>query len=211
MKAAEAGSRFAYRVYEHLARLALSKDRDRARAIEYLEKAKQISPLAGAGYAPRQPPKRPNVYYRLVELYNKEGQEDQAIEQFEQLRTFAVEDAYCRMALVKHYLTQENEAADKLAFEILGEMIYIQPFDRKIHEELARVATRLDAHEIVIREYGYLLEFPDTNPRVAYLALARAHLGLGKKEDAKKYAQKVLLIDGDNAEARAILETLKKD
>ena len=69
-----------------------------------------------------------------------------------------------------------------------------------------RAASSSGAHEISIREYKLLLTYPETNPRTAYLALAKAYLGLGDKKEAASFARKVLGIDGDNAEAEKILE-----
>ena len=62
---------------------------------------------------------------------------------------------------------------------------------------------------MIVREYTYLLGFADTNPRIAYLALARAHLGLGNKDEAARYARKVLAIDDENEEARELLEKIE--
>jgi hypothetical protein len=74
---------------------------------------------------------------------------------------------------------------------------------------------KLGEHDVTIREYGYLLKLPETNPKIAYLALARAHAARGHAAEAAAFARKLLAIDETNEEAKEILkkvegETLKK-
>jgi tetratricopeptide (TPR) repeat protein len=200
-KARAAGTRFAYRVHEALGSLAL-KDGDKEKAVELFEKAKEISPIAGAGYPPGK-----NLYYRLADLYNDLGKEDLAVERLEELRNFAVEDPKCRIQLADHYLEAGSEEAAAKAAAALEEVIYINPFDRGVHEKLARAAVRGGKHAVAVREYDLLLKvYPETNPQAAHLALSRAHLALGDKEKAREHASKVLELDADSAEAREILE-----
>ena len=85
-------------------------------------------------------------------------------------------------------------------------MIFINPFDLKLHKELARAATQCGANETIIREYKLLLGYPETNPRTAYLALAKAYLATGNKKEAESFARKVLAIDSGNSAAKEILK-----
>ena len=120
------------------------------------------------------------------------------------------------MMLAKHYQTDASgEEAKRKAFEALGEVLYINPFDPGVHNQLARLSVELGEHGVTVREYGYLLTLPDTNPLIAHAALATAHAELAKAEggeehraSAKEHAQKVLAIDEDHEAAKAILEAL---
>ena len=86
----------------------------------------------------------------------------------------------------------------------------INPFDKKMNERLAALAARLGKHDVTIREYTYLLGFPDTNPKIAYAALAKAHAEKGEAESAIEYAQKLLEVDPGNSEAKQILKRFGK-
>ncbi|MBI4602942.1 MAG: tetratricopeptide repeat protein [Planctomycetes bacterium] len=203
-KALEGKTRFRFRTCSALGQVAL-KDGDKARAVELLEKAKEVSPRAGAAYPPGK-----NVYYQLADLYTQLGKEEDAVRQMEELSRCAPEDPVCRQRIATHYMKKEKddlEAARK-ARDALEELLFINPFERGTHEFLARVAARLSDHDATIREYTYLLKFPETNPRTAYLALAKAHAAKGNAEEAAARARKVLELDPDNAEAKAILEKL---
>ncbi|MBN1444123.1 MAG: tetratricopeptide repeat protein [Planctomycetes bacterium] len=197
-KALEKGTRFRFRAHAALGRLDAS-DNKIDEAIEHLEQAKRVSPIAGAGHPPRG-----NVYHQLADLYRKKGEEAKAIEQFEQLREFAVQDPACRMQLVKHYLTEGTDESLRKVFEILDELIFINPFDREVHERLASVSERIGEHRTVIREQRLILTLPGADAKQAYLAMARAHQSLGEKEEAARCAEKVLEIDSENEEARKI-------
>jgi tetratricopeptide (TPR) repeat protein len=200
-RALELGTRFDFRSHATLGLIA-QKDGEKEKAIERFEKAKAISPRAGGATFPG----RGNLYYFLHALYNETGKEDLAVAQMEQLARFAVEDPTCRSHIVSHYLRAEGDDAARKAYRALEELIYIKPFDRQIHERLAALAARLGEHDAVIREYGYLLSFPDTNPKVAYLALARAHAAKGNSRAAVEHARRLLEIDAGSDEARRIIE-----
>ena len=86
--------------------------------------------------------------------------------------------------------------------------MFLNPFERGTHELLARTAAKLGEHLTTIREYTYLLKFPETNPKIAYLALARAHAARGDEREATEYSRKVLNLDAENEEAKGIIEKL---
>jgi hypothetical protein len=85
-------------------------------------------------------------------------------------------------------------------------MLFMNPYDKPTHERLARIAGKLKEHDLTIREYEWLLKFPDTNAKIAYLELARAHLGKGNVTQAKTYARKLLELDAGNADAQEIIK-----
>ena len=195
------GTRMRYRMHEALARLAL-KDGEKDEAIGLMEKAKEISPFAGAG----SPPGR-NLYYTLAGLYKDVGKEEDAIRALEELRAFSVEDLRCRVELAAHYIEQGSQAGAEKAVTVLDEALFINPFDVAVHDRLARASVVAKRHSITVREYDLMLRaYPETNPRTAHLALARAHLALGHGKEAREHAREVLEIDDESEEARAILE-----
>ena len=199
LKALEGKTRYGFRVNEALGNIAFKKG-EKEEAVEYLERAREISPRAGALQG------RTNIYSRLVSHYMESGDEEKMIERLEQWRQISPEDLRSRLSLGKIYLGKGDAESTAKAVKVLDEVIFINPFDLKLHKELARAASSSGAHEISIREYKLLLTYPETNPRTAYLALAKAYLGLGDKKEAASFARKVLGIDGDNAEAKKILE-----
>jgi len=199
-KALDAGTRFRYRCYSALGAMA-QKDGNKEEAVANFEKAREASPRAGAGYPPGR-----NLYYVLHDLYKELGKDDDAVQRMEELSAFSVEDPKCRQRIVNHYVKLDGEEAARKARLALDELLFLNPFDRGTHDLLARVAEKAGEHVVTIREYTYLLQFPETNPKVAYLALAKAHAALGEKEKAVEFARKILGIDEDNAEAKHILE-----
>jgi len=199
LKALEGKTRYGFRTNEALGNIAFKKGK-KEEAVEYLERAREISPRAGALQG------RTNIYSRLISHYMESGDEEKMIERLEQWRQISPEDLRSRLALGKIYLGKGDEESTAKAVKVLDEVIFINPFDLKLHKELARAASSSGAHEISIREYKLLLTYPETNPRTAYLALAKAYLGLGDKKEAASFARKVLGIDGENAEAEKILE-----
>ncbi|HVR75461.1 MAG TPA: tetratricopeptide repeat protein [Planctomycetota bacterium] len=199
-KALEGNTRFRFRTHSALGKIALVEGK-KEEAIELYEKARAISPRAGAGH-----PQGRNLYYELADLYTQAGKEDLAIERMEALSRFATEDAKCRERIVSHYMKKDGEDAARKAYEALNDLLFINPFQKVTHEYLARVAAKLGEHDVVIREYSYLLKFPDTNPRVAYLALARAYAARGRAAEAVSNARKVLELDPENEEAKGIIE-----
>jgi tetratricopeptide (TPR) repeat protein len=199
-KALEMGTRFRFRSHEALGRIALQAG-DKAEAVSRFEEAKRISPRAGAGY-----PRQGNLYYLLAKLYNEAGDEEKAIACLEELRAFAVEDDRCREELAKHYLRQNDEEGARKALEVLEELVYINPFDRKLHDRIAQCAEKLSRHEVVVRQWKLLLKYPDTNPLLAYTALAKASLALGRNAEAAEFARKVLEIDPEHKDAAEVIE-----
>ena len=198
-KALEAKTRYRFRVNQALGNIAM-KNGDKEKAIEFFERARAVSPRAGALQG------RTNLYLRLASWYRESGEDEKMIERLEQWRKVSPEDLRSRLELGKFYLGAGTQESTAKAVEVLDEVIFINPFDLKIHKELARAASSSGAHEIAIREYKLLLSYPETNPRTAYLALAKAYLGLGNKKEAGSFARKVLGIDSENGEAKKILE-----
>jgi tetratricopeptide (TPR) repeat protein len=203
-KALAGGTRFRFRSHSALGSIA-RREGEKELAVEHLEKAKAVSPRAGATQGGSR-----STYYVLADLYMELGKEDMAIRQMEELSAFAPEDAQCRTKIVTHYMKQDTEEGTRRAFEALRELTYINPYEKATHEFLARTAARLGEHDVTIREYGYLLRFPDTNPKIAYLALAKAHAAKGEGEEAVKFARKLLEVDDEDEDAKAILEKFGK-
>jgi len=203
LAALAAGTRFDFRAHATLGALA-EKKQEFQLALDHYEKAKEISPRAGAAQG------RNNLYYALYRLHQKENREADAIRQLEELSAFAVEDGNCRRLLSEYYLKQDDDLAARKGLRYLEELVYIQPFDRKLHQYLGRLGVRLEEHEVTVRAYSFLLKFPDTNPKIAYRALAGAHAALGNEAKAADFARRLLELDPADAEAKKILEQLRK-
>ena len=197
-KALAMDTRLSFRVNALMGDILAKHKSTRKMAIQHYEKAKKISPIAGAGYPPGK-----NIYYKLAKYYEQEKQPDKAILQMEELASFANEDPECRMRIVEYALI--NSDPEKAA-RYLDELIYINPFNLKIHANLAHVAEQLGNHDTVIREQELLLLFPETNAQLAHLALAKAYLAKKNNKKAAEEARKVLDIDPDSEDASKILK-----
>ncbi len=201
-KALEAGTAFTAECHARLGAIRAKEKGMQAKAIEHLEAAKKLSPVAVAGF-----PASGNVYYQLAKLYEETGDEERANQQMVELARFAVEDGECRVRIARYALEKKKDP--KLAVKYLDELMYINPFDAKFHKLLGRAAADAGDHDLVIREYNLLLGFPDTNPRQARLALAKAHLAKGDKAKAALEAERLLKLDPEHEEAKEILEKAK--
>ncbi len=201
-KALEGGTAFAAECHARLGAIRAKEKGMQAKAIEHLEAAKKLSPIAVAGH-----PATGNVYYQLAKLYEEAGDEERANQQMVELAGFAVEDGECRVRIARYAIERKKDP--KLAVKYLEELMYINPFDAKFHKLLGRAAADAGDHDTVIREYNLLLGFPDTNPRQARLALARAHLAKGEKDKAALEAGRLLKLDPEHEEAKEILEKAK--
>ena len=200
-RALELGTRFRFRVYTALASMAEKGD-DKEKALELYVEAKDISPRAGAAV-----PQGKNLYYKIAALQKELDREEDSIATLEAVRALSSEDPRCRMELAAHYLQQDDKEAAEKAAACLDEVIYINPFDRKVHEQLAMASVRAERHDLTIREYEFLLEFAgDANPRTAHKALMRAYLATGKKAKAASSARRVLEFDEEDEDAQAVLE-----
>jgi tetratricopeptide (TPR) repeat protein len=197
-KALAAGTRFAATCHAQLGSLLAKERESRQKAIEHLEEAKKLSPIAVAGH-----PQEGNSYYQLAKLYEEAGDEERANQQMVELARFAVEDGECRQRIVRYALEVKKDP--RMALKYLDELLYIAPFEPKFHRYLAKAAAEVGDQDIAIRENQLLLTFADANPRAIRLALARAFLLKGEKQKAAAEARRLLDLDPDHGEAKDIL------
>jgi tetratricopeptide (TPR) repeat protein len=196
-KALAAGTRFAADCHARIGMVLARKEKSRDRAIEHMEEAKKLSPVAVCGY-----PARGNIYYQLAKLYEEKGDDERANQQMVELARFQTEDAECRMRIVKHSLRSKKP---EVAVKYLEELLFINPFEEDFHKLLARAAEEAGKLDLVIRENKILLGFSGSNPISVHMALAKAFLARGEKKKAVVEARRVLEIDPDHEEAREIL------
>jgi tetratricopeptide (TPR) repeat protein len=198
-KALGAGTRFAALCHAELGSILAKKKDSRPQAIEHLEEAKKLSPIAVAGSPPRG-----NIYYQLAKLYEEAGDGEKAIQQMVELAKFAVEDGECRRRIAQYAIVKKKDP--QLALKYLDELMFVDPFEPQFHKQLAQAAAQAGAHDLSIRENELLLTFPDQNPRQVRMALAKAYLAKGDKAKAAVEAKRVLEIDPEHPEAKEVLQ-----
>jgi len=196
-KALAAGTRFAADCHARIGMVLARKEKTRDKAIEHMEEAKKLSPVAVCGY-----PVKGNIYYQLAKLYEEKGDDERANQQMVELARFQTEDAECRMRIVKHSLRGKKP---EVAVKYLDELLFINPFEEEFHKLLAQAAEEAGKLDLVIRENKILLGFPGSNPISVHMALAKAFLARGEKKKAVVEARRVLEIDPDHEDAREIL------
>ncbi len=202
-KALELGTRFTYRSHAYLGDLLAKDDTKVTEALEHYEEAKKQSPIAGAGH----PAGGGNLYYKMAKLYEAGGDAERANQLMEEVAAISSEDAECRMRIVQ-YAFQRKDA--ERAYRYLEQLLYINPFDPKLHRWLAQAAEKLQKHEVVIREWKILLGDRRTNTFQAHLALGGAYLGIGDFDRAKEEVRIVLNIDPSSRKAKEILEKAER-
>lgn len=200
--ALERGTRFRYRAHAYLGDIR-AREGDVEKAIEHYEAAREVSPEAGAAY----PLGGRNIYYKLHDLYQKQEKEELALEQMARAAALSPEDGECRLRLVKQALVKKDAPT---AARYLDELMYINPFDMQLHRWRSHVAEELEEHEVVIREVKILLQDPRTSELKSRLMLARAHHGLGQREEALRELGAVLNLDPEHEEALELRQEIRQ-
>ncbi len=111
-----------------------------------------------------------------------------------------------RKALAERHLARGDAAA---AEKWAGECLQINVYDPAIHVLLADAQARLKEYAKAIEEYQTALELKIKKPDDVRVKLARAQLGLDRRDAARAILDSILKADPDHPEAKALLQQLQ--
>lgn len=166
---------------------------DFAKAIPYLQKAKELYPLFVEAE---------NPYSALADIYVQQGKPQEAIAELEALTAITGK----HLPTLKWLATLAlNEKKFDIAARALQKALYISPFESEVHVQLARAYLGLRRFPDAIRELQVNLLTQPRDLAGAQCELAAAYLQAGKKAEAKQAALKALEIAPDYERAQEIL------
>src|SRR5262249_36838394 len=94
------------------------------------------------------------------------------------------------------------------AVEVMSRAIYINPFDQRLHETLARLYTEQKQTDLAVREYRVILALNPVDKAQAHYNLAGALMSQGSRKEAKAEVLKALEIAPHFDKAQDLLLTL---
>jgi len=122
------------------------------------------------------------------------------------IASFDADNIDVRKALAERYLGQGDAAA---AEKWAGECLQINVYDPAIHVLLADAQAARKQYAKAVEEYQTALELKVKKPDDVRVKLARAQLGLDRRDDARAILDSILNADPDHPEAKALRQQLQ--
>jgi tetratricopeptide (TPR) repeat protein len=150
------------------------QEKDNSAAEGYLKKAESLFPdFVEPG----------NPYQILAEMYLETGREEEALAQFLGWARYD-ETALAPLKGAATILAKRKNRADEAG--ILDLLVYIDPYDAKVHAQLGDAALEGENWPAAIAAYRVLLGLNPPDPSGAHYNLARALFGAGRMAEAKR-------------------------
>jgi tetratricopeptide (TPR) repeat protein len=141
----------------------------------------------------------------LARVHLRQKNTAKALEDLAMIAANDADDIAVRKALAERHLALGNAAtAEKWA----GECLYIDVYDPVAHVLLADAKAALKKFAEAIEEYQTALDLKAKKPNDLKVKLAKAQLGLGKRDAAKATLDTILKGDPDHPEAKALREEI---
>jgi tetratricopeptide (TPR) repeat protein len=174
--------------------LFLRRDKLNKEAEVYLKKAQLLFPefVEATG----------NPYQALIEIYLEEKREDDALAQIEAWTRFDENAAPPLIRAAEIFRNRKNWAETARMLEL---SMYINPYDISTHTMFGEAATETRNWPAAVTAYQVLVAMDPADPAGAHLNLARAWLGNGKKQEAKRETLRALEIAPGFLQAQELL------
>ncbi|MBF0280515.1 MAG: tetratricopeptide repeat protein [SAR324 cluster bacterium] len=143
-------------------------------AIKHLKVARSLLPEYG-GF--------PSPYQILADLYKEQGNEKARLAELERWISFQQNAFEATYTLANSAYTQKKY---ERAVYYLMRALAINPYETKVHKNLAEIFLKRKQYQDAIREYRILVSLEDTDPVNARTNLADALLRDGQKAEAKE-------------------------
>lgn len=173
--------------------LLLHREKADKEAEAYLKKAEQLFP---------EFTEEGNPYQVLGEMYLEENREDDALAQFLGWTRFDEDAAPPLVKAAEIYRKRKDWASAAKELEL---SIYINPYDENVHAWLGEAAMENGIWPAAVASYQALVGLNSTDPAGAHYNLARALLGAGRKQEAKREILRALEIAPTFAKAQELL------
>ena len=165
-------------------------------AVGLLSRAKAVFPAYAGSDSP---------YRQLSRIYRQRGLTEAAIDELRQLTDIHGADLESLTTLAA-WLQEAGRVEEAAA--ILERAIYVYPFDRETHKQLAGLFMQQEEAAMAAREYRALLALQPPDRAAAHYHLARALLRLGRRVEAKAEVLSALEIAPGYQPAQDLLLTL---
>jgi len=162
-------------------------------ALRHLERAAQIWPGSAGAESP---------YFPIAEIKQARGDQDGAIAALRPLVALNENHDAARYQLAK--LLEERGMLDE-ALSVIDSSVFIYPFDPRLHEQRASLATRLHQTVVVREARRALVELNPVDKAEAYFQLATAELESGDRAGARRSVLRSLEIAPRFERAQALL------
>lgn len=141
----------------------------------------------------------------LARVHLRMGDREALLNDLAMLAANDSDDLAVRQTLADYHLKDGRFAeAEKWAMECL----YIQVYDPSFHVTLADALAGQEKYEPAIEEYQTAIDLRAKKPNDIRVKLARAQLGLGRKDEARATVDRILGSDPEHPEAKALSEEL---
>jgi tetratricopeptide (TPR) repeat protein len=130
-------------------------------------------------------------YWHLARLFRERGELDRAARELDGLTT---RNASHYRALLTLATIRDSLGARAQAAEALERSIYVYPFDADVHRRLAELSAELGTWSRAIRERRAVLALDPVDQAEAEYQLARAYMGAGDRENARRTVLRALEI-----------------
>mgnify|MGYP005831549567 CR=1 FL=1 len=177
--------------------LLLLKDGARRAAEQYLKRAQSLFPeFVETG----------NPYQVLSELYLEEGREDEALAE---LLGWAKYDETVLEPLVRAAQICRKRGDWKGAAAALRRAVYVYPFQAELHQQLGEAAAQCGDWPAAVAAYKVRVALNPPDLAAAYYDLARAWLGSGDRQEARRATLRALEIAPSYEKAQQLLLELR--
>ncbi len=173
--------------------LLLHQQKADREAEPYLIKAEQLFPEFA---------EEANPYQVLGEMYLQQKRDDDALPQFLGWARYNENAVVPLVRAAEVYQRKKDWASAAKGLEL---SIYINPYDAGVLAQLGEDATKCGAWPAAIASYRALLGLNPTDPADAHCSLARALLGAGRRQEAKKEVLRALEIAPTFVKAQELL------
>lgn len=181
-----------------LGRLNHRENRD-DEALTHFERAAQIWPESAGEESP---------YFAIAEIKQAQGDQDGAIAA---LRSLVARNENTDTARSQLSTLLEAKGRTEEALGVLDSAVFIYPFDPKLHERRALLATRLQRANAVREARRALVELNPVDKAEAYFQLAVAELEAGDRAAARRSVLRALEVAPRFARAQELLLKIHRE
>ena len=146
-----------------------------------------------------------NSYRQLSEIYRQLGMTEAAIDELRELTDIHGTD-FESLTTLATWLQEAGRTEE--AGAVLERAIYVYPFDRETHKQLAALFMEQQEAKLAVREYRAVLALQPSDRAAAHFNLARALLLLGRRVEAKAEVLSALEIAPSFEPAQELLLSL---
>jgi cellulose synthase operon protein C len=142
----------------------------------------------------------------LARIHLRQKKTSEFLSDMAKIASFDADNIDVRKALAERYLAQGDAAA---AEKWASDCLHINVYDPAVHVVLADAQSAGKKYAEAIAEYQTALELKAKRPDDVRVKLAKAQIGLDRRDDARAILDGILKADPDHPEAKALRQELE--